>query len=76
VANIASIPVGVPFLPALTEAILKGRLPIDGFAPDIATKIAADPFALSDIKVLLPTRRAARALKAAFGEVTDGAPML
>ena len=50
-----TIPAGAPFLPTLADAILDGRL-----APLPA---AADPLALADVTILLPTRRAVRALR-------------
>jgi ATP-dependent helicase/nuclease subunit B len=50
--NVFNIPAGVPFLPALAEALLDGRLvPFD----------RTDPLALAGVTILLPTRRAARA---------------
>lgn len=51
--NVFTIPPGTPFLPALAEAILSGRF----------GAIGSDPLALADVTVLLPTRRAARALR-------------
>lgn len=57
-ANIFSVPPGKPFLDCLADAILSGAI-----APGVA---AGDPLALADITLLLPTRRATRALQDAF----------
>lgn len=54
-----SIPPGVPFLPALTEALLSGRL-VPGF------RFEGDPLSLSNVTIYLPTRRAVRELRAEF----------
>jgi ATP-dependent helicase/nuclease subunit B len=52
--RVFSIPAGAPFLPTLAEAILSNRLvPID----------RDDPLRLADLTILLPTRRAVRALR-------------
>lgn len=51
--HIYSIPAGAPFLPTLAHAVLSGRM---GPLPD-------DPIALADVTILLPTRRAVRALR-------------
>lgn len=56
---IFTVPAGRPFLAALAEAILSGNLPRSG-------GMAPDPLALSRMTILLPTRRAARALQDAF----------
>ena len=53
-----TIPAAVPFLPTLAENLLGGRL-IPGFP-------GADPFALADAVVYLPTQRAARAFASAL----------
>lgn len=63
--NVLTIPPGAAFLPTLVEGLLDGAL-IHGFAP------RADPIALADATVFLPTRRAARALRDAFLEALDG----
>lgn len=56
-----AIPPGAPFLPTLADALLSGSL-IPGFPnPD-------DPLALADATIYVPTRRAARALRAVFAE--------
>ncbi|MFK8253199.1 double-strand break repair protein AddB [Ancylobacter terrae] len=52
-----TIPASAPFLPALAQALLDGRL-VEGFAP------RGDPLALARATVYLPTRRAGRL----FGE--------
>jgi len=52
--RVFSIPSGAPFLPALADAILAGRL---------VQLPSGDPLALADVTILLPTRRAARALR-------------
>ncbi|MCW5697041.1 MAG: double-strand break repair protein AddB [Bauldia sp.] len=53
--RVFSIPAGVPFLPQLADELLAGRFGPVG-PPD-------DPFALADVTILLPTRRAVRALR-------------
>lgn len=68
-ALLFSIPVGMPFLPGLAEALLSGRL-IPGF-PD-----AADPLSLASATIYVPTRRAARELRAAFAALGDPATVL
>lgn len=65
--NVWSVPAGAPFLDTLVEAILDGRL-IRGFTAD-------DPFALADLTLYLPTRRAARAIRERF-LVRLGRPLL
>ena len=55
--KVFTIPAGAPFLPALADASFQGgwracRLP--------------DPLALADVTILLPTRRAVRALREVF----------
>jgi ATP-dependent helicase/nuclease subunit B len=57
--NVFTIPPSAPFLPTLADALISGRL-IEGFRP------GADPLALADATIFLPTRRAARALSAAL----------
>ncbi|MBB5754008.1 double-strand break repair protein AddB [Prosthecomicrobium pneumaticum] len=53
--RVFTIPAGVPFLDTLVDALFSGRL---GPVPDFE----ADPLALADVTLFLPTRRAARAL--------------
>ena len=57
--NIYTVPSGTHFLNALARAILNGDLPKAGGA-------RPDPLHLSEITLLLPTRRAARAARDAF----------
>ncbi|MBZ9938118.1 double-strand break repair protein AddB [Mesorhizobium sp. BR1-1-16] len=57
--RVFTIPAGARFLPTLADALLSGQL---GALPDPAS----DPLALADIRIFLPTRRAARALSLAL----------
>ena len=57
--RVFTIPADVPFLPALARAILAGGFPQPDMPPP-------QPLELADWTVLLPTRRAVRALTAAF----------
>jgi ATP-dependent helicase/nuclease subunit B len=63
--RVFSIPPGAPFLPTLAEALLSGTL-VPGFRFD------GDPLALADATIYVPTRRAARALRAEFAELIGG----
>jgi ATP-dependent helicase/nuclease subunit B len=54
-----TIPPGVPFLPTLADAVVSGRL-VPGFPA------SSDPLALAGAVIYVPTRRAARALRAVF----------
>ncbi len=65
--NVFTIPPGAPFLDTLVGALLDGRL-IEGFD-------AGAPFALADVTLYLPTRRAARAIREEFLK-TLGRPLL
>jgi ATP-dependent helicase/nuclease subunit B len=67
--RVLSIPPGVPFLPALAEALAEGRL-VPGFRP------GNDPLALADVTIYVPTRRAARELRTAFVERAAGRPVI
>jgi ATP-dependent helicase/nuclease subunit B len=58
-----TIPPGVPFVDALAQRLLEDRP-------------RADPLALTRTTILLPTRRACRALRDAFLRAADGAPLL
>ena len=49
---------------------------VDSLAAGLLTETAGDPLALSAMLVLLPTRRACRALAEAFLRQADGRPML
>ncbi|MDP9138391.1 MAG: double-strand break repair protein AddB, partial [Pseudomonadota bacterium] len=69
VPRVFNIPSDVPFLPSLARAILAGGFPApDGEPPG--------PLELSQWTVLLPTRRAAGALTAAFLEAGGGRALL
>jgi ATP-dependent helicase/nuclease subunit B len=57
--RVCSIPAGAPFLPALAEALLTGRL-VEGYSFD------GNPLGLADATIYVPTRRAARALRGVF----------
>ncbi|MEO8667208.1 MAG: double-strand break repair protein AddB [Bauldia sp.] len=57
--NVFSIPAGAPFLPTLADALLDGRL---------AEVDRSDPLGLADVTILLPTRRAVRALRDLLAE--------
>ncbi len=61
--RVLTIPQGTPFLQALARAVLAGDLPQPGGAP---------PEDLSQITILLPTRRAARSLQEAFLDASAG----
>ncbi|WP_421725161.1 double-strand break repair protein AddB [Bauldia sp.] len=63
--KVYSIPAGAPFLDVLAEAVTTGP-----FAPD--PERAGDPLALADTTILLPTRRAVRALRETLVERLGG----
>lgn len=67
--RIYTVPPGRPFLTALAEALLAGHLPSPGGA-------RPGPMQLADVTLLLPTRRATRALQEAFLTAGDGRAML
>ncbi len=67
--NIFTVPPGRPFLDALAEAILAGSLPADG-GPKL------DLLDLPAMTILLPTRRATRALQDAFLRASGGRALL
>jgi len=67
--RIFTLPAGQPFLVALAHAILAGDLPVPG-------RVAPDPLRLPAYTLLLPTRRAARALHEAFLKASGGRAML
>jgi ATP-dependent helicase/nuclease subunit B len=69
VPHVYTVPLGRPFLTALAEALLAGELPRPGGKPP-------SPIALSQMTLLLPTRRAARALGDAFLAASGGKAML
>jgi ATP-dependent helicase/nuclease subunit B len=64
-----TIPAGLPFLRVLARAVLAGGFPHEGIAEP-------DPVALSRFTILVPTRRAARALAEAFLDASDGQALL
>lgn len=68
-ASIFTVPAGQPFLDALASAILKGDLPVAGGRPPSAIE-------LPNITLLMPTRRATRALQEAFLRAGNGRAML
>jgi ATP-dependent helicase/nuclease subunit B len=67
--RIYTVPPGRPFLAALAEALVAGALPANG-APK------PDPLQLADVTLLLPTRRATRALHDAFLRAAGGTAVL
>jgi double-strand break repair protein AddB len=68
-SRIYTVPAGRPFLTALAEALVAGDLPVPGRA-------RTDPLALADVTLLLPTRRATRALQEAFLKAAGGTAVL
>jgi ATP-dependent helicase/nuclease subunit B len=68
-SNVYTVPPGRPFLRCLAAAILDGNLPIAGGKARGALDIAA-------ITLMLPTRRATRALQDAFLAASGGRAML
>jgi ATP-dependent helicase/nuclease subunit B len=64
-----TVPPGQPFLAALAEALLTGNLPAAGGAPP-------GPLQLADTTLLLPTRRAQRALQDASLTAAGGRALL
>ncbi|MDP1910755.1 MAG: double-strand break repair protein AddB, partial [Hyphomicrobium sp.] len=67
-ARVFTVPAGRPFLEAVAAAILKGDLPAAGGA-------APSPLELPDVTLLLPTRRATRAMQEAFLNASGGRAM-
>lgn len=67
--RVHTIPPSAPFLRTLVDALFDGRL-VPGFDP------AADPLALADLTLYLPTRRAARAIAPLIREKLGGTPVL
>ena len=67
--RIYTVPPGRPFLTALADALLTGALPVPGGA-------RPGPLQLADTTLLLPTRRATRALQDAFLEAAGGTALL
>lgn len=68
-ARVYSIAPDMPFLEQLASAILNGDLPVTGAS-------APDPLDLPRWTILLPTRRAVRALTEAFVKVSGGTSLL
>ncbi len=68
-ARVYTVPPGRAFLDAIARALLAGDLPLPGGA-------APKPLDLPNVTVLLPTRRAARALQEAFFAAGGGAAMM
>ncbi len=67
-ARVFTVPPGRPFLAGVAAAILKGDLPATGGR-------APSPLELPDITLLLPTRRATRAMQDAFLTARGGRAM-
>ncbi len=61
-AGVFTIPAGVPF--------------VDTLAAGLLARSGSDPLALSAMRILVPTRRAVRALRDAFLRQAEGRPML
>lgn len=68
-ARVYTIPPGAGFLETLSDALVDGRL-VPGFAP------AGDPLSLAAATILVPTRRAARALAATLAGRATGPALL
>ncbi len=68
-AHVFTIPPAAPFLPTLASAIVDGTL-IPG------ADYRADPMALADLTVFLPTRRAARAFGRALSDALGGGTVI
>ncbi len=66
--RVFTVPAGIPFLEAVAAAILKGNLPETG-------GVAPNPLELPDVTLLLPTRRATRAMQEAFLVASGGRAM-
>ncbi|WP_094076018.1 double-strand break repair protein AddB [Notoacmeibacter marinus] len=67
--RVFTIDAGLPFLPTLAEALYDGRLTGEPLDP-------TDPLALSGVTLFLPTRRAARSLRAYLLERANGKPVM
>ncbi|MGZ0246323.1 MAG: double-strand break repair protein AddB, partial [Alphaproteobacteria bacterium] len=57
-------------------SIAAGTAFVDALAVGILDRFGGDPAGLADLRVLLPTRRACRALGEAFLRATEGKPAL
>ncbi|MCR6502981.1 double-strand break repair protein AddB [Shinella sp. CPCC 101442] len=64
--RIFSIPASLPFLKTVAESLIDGRL-VPGFTYD-----PADPLALADVTIYVPTRRSARVLRSEFVDLFGG----
>jgi ATP-dependent helicase/nuclease subunit B len=67
--RIYTVAAGTPFLTAVARALLAGDLPAPGGR-------RPDPLELAEVTLLLPTRRATRALQEAFLRASNGAAVL
>lgn len=63
--RVLSIPPGADFLRTLATSLNEGRV-----VPDF--RLDGDPLALADVTIFVPTRRAARALRGVFTELSGG----
>lgn len=64
--RIFSIPASLPFLKTVAASLIDGRL-LPGFTYD-----PADPLALADVTIYVPTRRSARVLRSEFVDLFGG----
>ena len=64
--RIYSIPASLPFLKTVAESLVDGRL-VPGFTYD-----PADPLALADVTIYVPTRRSARVIRSEFVDLFGG----
>jgi ATP-dependent helicase/nuclease subunit B len=64
--RIYSIPASLPFLKTVASTLIDGQL-VPGFTYD-----PADPLALADVTVYVPTRRSARVLRSEFVDLLGG----
>ena len=64
--RIFSIPASLPFLKTVASTLIDGQL-VPGFIYD-----PADPLALADVTVYVPTRRSARVLRSEFVDLFGG----
>ena len=62
--------------PAALYTIPSGVSFVDALARGLLSRLPTEPLALSTATILLPTRRACRALRDAFLRATDGQPLL
>ena len=62
--------------PGSLYTIPPGTAFVDALAAGILAKCGDDPLVLADVTVLLPTRRACRALREAFLRVSEGRPLI